>query len=220
MGSHEKQRFGRHFLICCAMLLAGVGCSTNTLNIDESVPRPLVASQPVGVGVHYSDAFRNYRFEEGLAKDRRSWLIDLGPAHVQLFDRLLQAMFAKVVAVKNPGKGSGKQAVRVVIQPSIDEVSLDTPWDSETDFYDVTIHYSLTFFSPAGQLMTRWSFFGHGRARSAFFSDDEPVQKAVLAAMRDAAALLAVELGDRPEVNGTLQANQEQYDRQTEDNDS
>ena len=112
------------------------------------------------------------------------------------------------------------QGLRVVIQPSIDEVSFETPWDSETDFYDVTIHYSLTFYAPTGELMTRWSFFGHGRARSAFFSQDEPVEKAVLAAMRDAAALLVVELGERPEVKGTLQANQEDFDGRAEDHDS
>ena len=203
MGRHEKQRFGRRALVLCAVLLAGAGCSTTALNIDESVPPPVVASLPFGVGVHYTDALRNYRFEEGLANDRPSWIIELGPAHVELFDRLLQAMF--------------QNGVRVVIQPSIDEVNFVTPWDTQTDFYDVTIHYSLTFYSPSGERMTRWSFFGHGRARSAFFSDDEPVEKAVLAAMRDVAALLVMELGDRPEVNGTLQV---RHDRQGQDQDS
>jgi hypothetical protein len=204
MHSPDRQGYGYRLLVFGAVASLSLGCTT-TLHIDAAVPRPVVEALPLDVGVHYQDSFRDYEFDGEAADDESRWDIELGPAQVRLFDQLFETQFRSVTRVDDLHAILDPARMDMVLEPAIEEYSLRTPWGTGTDFYEVTIRYSLSYYSPGGELIARWPFEGHGRTRSSFFSNDESVEKATIAAMRDAATVLILELRDKPEVKGLLQ---------------
>lgn len=219
MRSPDRQGYGYRSLVLGAVVSLGLGCTT-TLHIDAAVPRPLVETLPLDVGVHYRDSFRDYGFTGEAAGDDSSWDIELGSAQIRLFNQLFKTQFRKVTRVDDLRSIPDPARIDVVLEPAIEEYSLRTPWGTGTDFYDVTIRYSLSFYSPDGELIARWPFEGHGRSRSSFFSNNESVEKATIAAMRDAATVLILELGDKPEVKALLQVKQTRDGKPRKDVDS
>jgi hypothetical protein len=210
---------GLAFLALCALTLAVCGCST-PLHVDSAFPRPVVASLPIDVGVYYDESLRQYAFEKEADANSVAWDIEIGPAHVRLFDQLFQPLFENLVQVDSLSSGSGARPVGVVIKPSIEEYTLQTPGDTATEFYEVEIRYKLAFYSPSGDFIKGWSYSGRGRSRSELFSVDESVQKATVAAMRDAAAWLVIELSKYPDFHTRLQAQQKDNANSPHDHDS
>ncbi len=210
---------GPRFLALCALTVAVCACSTH-LHVDSAFPRPLVASLPIDVGVYYDESLRQYTFEKEADANSQTWNIELGPAHVQLFDQLFQPIFENLVHIDSLRSASAARPVSVVIKPSIDEYTLHTPGDTATKFYAVEIRYTLAFYSPSGDFIKHWSYSGQGRSRSELFSADESVQKATVEAMRDAAAWLVIELTKHPGFHTRLQAQQSDNANDPEDHDS
>jgi hypothetical protein len=219
MSNSNKYRHGIQFLVLSAMILPCLACTT-TLSIDSAIPRPVVERAPINVGVYYNATLRDYKLQDNSTLDSSDWIIELGPAQVQLFDQLLQTMFQTVVTVNDLESASNVPGIGVLIEPSIEECILDSPAKTGGEFYEVTIRYNLAFYSPSGKLLNHWLFEGHGRSRSAFFSIKESVEKATVEAMRDAAAIVVTELTNRPEVNGSLEARQTDHEQKHEDQDS
>jgi hypothetical protein len=159
-------------------------------------------------------------FEKDADATSLEWKIELGSAHVQLFDRLFQSVFEKLVHLENLTAGNDSGRLGVVMRPSIDAYSLHTPGETTSDFYEVEIRYRLDFHSPAGDLIRHWSYAGRGKCRAALFSNDESVRKATVAAMRDAAAWLVVELTQYPDFHALLHAQQNDPENAVDDQDS
>jgi len=174
----------------------------------------------IDVGVYYDEPLRQYAFEKEADANSMAWNIELGPAHVRLFDQLFQPIFENLVHLDGLRSGSRISPVSIVIKPSIDKYTLHTPRDTSTEFYAVEIRYQLAFYSPSGDFIKRWSYSGRGRSRSELFSADESVQKATVAAMRDAAAWLVIELTKHPDFRTQLQAKQSDNAIDPEDHDS
>jgi len=210
---------GLPFPALCALTLAVCACST-PVHVDSAFPRPVVASLPIDAGVYYDEPLRQYAFKKEADENSLAWDIEIGPAHVRLYDQLFQPVFENLVQVDGLRSGSGLRPVSIIIKPSIDEYTLQTPRDTATDFYVVEIHYNLAFYSPSGELIQRWSYSGRGRSRSELFSADESVQKATVAAMRDAAAWLLIELAKHPDFHTPLQAQQSDNANIPEDHES
>jgi hypothetical protein len=210
---------GLRFFGLCALTLTLCCCST-ALRVDGAFPRPVVASLPIDVGVYYDESLRQYAFEKEADANSAAWNIVIGPAHVQLFDQLFQPLFENLVHLDELSSGSAARQVKVIIKPSIDEYTLSTPGDTATEFYVVEIRYKLAFYSPAGEFVRGWSYSGRGRSRSELFSTDESVQKATVAAMRDAAAWLVIELSKHPDFHTRLQAQQSDDANRQQDHES
>jgi len=210
---------GLRFSALCALTLAVCACST-PVHVDSAFPRPVVASLPIDAGVYYDEPLRQYAFKKEADENSLAWDIEIGPAHVRLYDQLFQPVFENLVQVDGLRSGSGLRPVSIIIKPSIDEYTLQTPGDTATDFYVVEIHYNLAFYSPSGELIQRWSYSGRGRSRSELFSADESVQKATVAAMRDAAAWLLIEIAKHPDFHTPLQAQQSDNADIPEDHES
>ena len=219
MHSHKRHGDGYRLLLLGAMASLGLGCTT-TLHIDTAVPRPVIEPLPLNVGVHYEESLRDYDFDGEAQDDESNWDIELGPAHVRLFKQLFGSQFRKVTQVQDLHSIADRTHIDVVVEPAIEEYTLRTPWGTGTDFYEVTIRYSLSFYSPDGELIGRWPFEGHGRTRSSLFSNDESVEKATVAAMRDAATVLILDLRDKPVVKGLLQAKRPREAKSHKDADS
>jgi len=210
---------GLLILALCALTLAVCGCST-LVHVDSAFPRPVVASLPIDVGVYYDESLRQYAYEKEADANSLAWDIEIGSAHVRLFDQLFQPVFENLVQVDGLRSGSGIRPVSIIIKPSIDEYTLHTPRDTATDFYAVEIRYKLAFYSASGEFIQRWSYSGRGRSRSELFSADESVQKATVAAMRSAAAWLVIELTKHPDFRTQLRAQQSDNANIPEDHES
>ncbi|MGB5408999.1 MAG: hypothetical protein WBN43_19725 [Thiogranum sp.] len=213
------REIGLRFVALCALALSVCACST-PLHVDSAFPHPVVAGLPIGAGVYYDEPLRQYAFKKEADANSLAWNIEIGAAHVRLFDQLFQPVFENLVHVDGLRSGSGKRPVSIVIKPSIDEYTLHTPGETATEFYTVEIHYNLAFYSPSGEFIQRWSYFGRGRSRSELFSADESVQKATVAAMRDAAAWLIIELTKSPDLHTQIQAQQSDNANVPEDHES
>lgn len=189
--------------LCAVIAVALSGCA-NTVSISGSVPSPLVEPIPLGVGVHYEQALRGYTHDTEEADDGGIWNIRLGESQIRLFDKLFQALFREAVPVENVQAGALLPGIDLVIKPSIESYSFQTPWGTNSKFYEVDIHYNLAFYTPEGELITHWPIAGHGRSRSQLLSSDKPLEEATIAAMRDAAALVVIELPEKLDVQGLL----------------
>jgi hypothetical protein len=210
---------GPLILALCALTLAVCGCST-LVHVDSAFPRPVVASLPIDVGVYYDESLRQYAYEKEADANSLAWNIEIGSAHVRLFDQVFQPVFENLVQVDGLSSGSGIRPVSIIIKPSIDEYTLNTPGDTATEFYTVEIRYKLAFYSPSGDFIRGWSYSGRGRSRSELFGADESVQKATVAAMRNAAAWLVIELTKHPDFRTRLQAQQSDNANIPEDHES
>ena len=154
------------FLAICVLTLAVCGCST-PVHVNSAFPRPVVASLPIDVGIYYDEPFRQYVYEKEADANSLAWNIEIGPAHVRLFDQLLQPVFENLVHVDSLHSDADERPVSIVIKPSIDEYTLQTPADTATDFYAVEIRYHLAFYSATGDFIKRWSYSGRGSSRNA-----------------------------------------------------
>jgi len=210
---------GLGFLALCALTLAVCACST-PVHVDSAFPRPIVASLPIAVGIYYDESLRQYAYEKEADANSLAWNIEIGPAHVRLFDQLFQPVFENLVHVHSLDSDSGERPVSVVIKPSIDAYTLQTPGDTTTEFYAVEIRYQLAFYSASGDFIKRWAYSGRGSSRSELFGADESVHKATVAAMRDAAAWLIIELTKHPDFHTQLQAQQRDDGNSLDDDES
>jgi len=210
---------GLGVITLCALTLAVCACST-AVHVDSTFPRPVVASLPIDVGVYYDESLRQYAFAKAADANSVAWNIEIGPAHVRFFDQLFRPVFDNLVHVDSLQSGSSVRPVSVVMKPSIDEYTLQTPGDTTTEFYVVEIRYKLAFYTPSGDFIQGWSFSGQGRSRSELFNTDESVHKATVAAMRDAAAWLVIELTKHPDFHTQIQAQQSDDGNSLEDHES
>ena len=82
-----------------------VGCSSGaSVTVNTSIPRPLVDSMPVEVGVYYDTTLAGYVHEEDL-EYLGEYRIDLGTSQIPVFERVFDAMFDRVVPVADRVRG-------------------------------------------------------------------------------------------------------------------
>jgi len=187
------------------LCLAGLsGCGAVRLEAKPQLPPPLIERLPDTVAVHYPGEFREFLYKETRYGIKYEFL--LGPAHVVKLQRLLEAMFARVVEVEDPARaGEEAPGARLVLVPHFEDYAFLTPQDMAGDYFTVTIRYRLDLYSPAGERVDGYVFTGYGREKSGTFSGNtEPLTAATQRAMRDAGAKLAVELASQDSVRRLL----------------
>ncbi len=188
---------------CCAG-----GCATKNVQIASEFPAPVVEPLPLKVGLYYNEDLLKYVHREQ-KPGGADWVIELGPGHEPLFDLLFRSLFRAVTRTGNPARPAGKSlAFDLIIEPTIQGYTLETPMESGIDFYQVSILYSLNFYSPKGELLTLWPVDAYGRSRSGWRVATQPVSKATVLAMRDAAAQIALKVAEDPDFFQQLQTGQ------------
>jgi hypothetical protein len=196
-------RLRRAWLPVAALL---AGCGTTQFEAETVIPPPLVTRIPVVVGVHVPPAFRDAVHRE--KRNGVEYVIALGRAQTDGFERLLGAMFARVVPVASPAAGAATDPeLRGVFEPVLVDFSFVTPFDTGTQLYAVSLKYRIDAYAPDGRRVDSWSFTGYGAQAGSSVPGQgkQALQLAAGLAMRDAGAKIAVEFREQAIVRGLLE---------------
>ncbi len=190
--------------LACAML---AGCMATEFEAQPNIPTPLVTKIPLVVGLYIPPEFRDKVYEE--KRDGGDYSIAIGKAQAEGFERLMGAMFDRVVPVTGADTGARTDPqIRAVLEPVLEDFAFVTPVDSGTDVYAVSLKYRVNGYRPDGQPIDSWIFTGYGAAKrdNMLSGGSDALKTAVQLAMRDAAARLATEFREQAVVRGLLPA--------------
>jgi hypothetical protein len=196
-------RLYTRILIVASSIGACAGCGMGAVPVSTVIPDPLVQALPLTVAVIYDEDFSRYTYEEKATG--ADWSIDLGDTNVRMLDRVLSSTFASVVRRDAmPAEGESLAGIDLVLKPEIDEYAFLTPEDSGVDFYSVSIRYNLVAFTPNGAPIDRWQINSYGRTKAKKISPKDSLAAATDVALRDAAAALALDFQQRPQILALL----------------
>ena len=185
-------RLARNCLVLAFTVFFIAGC-TKSVPVVKTFPSPVIEPLPLKVGVRYQRDFVEYKHVEKIENGAK-YKAELGPAQVELFDKLFAAMFENTIQLEENSQPPPKTAdIDAIIEPRIDDYVFITPKDNGSEFYEVSIRYMLSVFTPDGELLNTWPVTGFGRTRAKTFKSSQVVGDATYAAMRDAAAIIAIE---------------------------
>ena len=179
--------------ISIAVFLTAVGgCSSQVTVNNPTIPDPLVEKIPLSVAVRYPPEFEHYvHTEQVIGKEK--WTIDLGRSNKFLFTNLFRVMFNDLTVV-----GADEQPddldVDALIEPSIDAFEFSTPSQSQTQAFAVWIRYRIKIFDREGEQFANWPISAYGKSQTTMMGGDEALERAAVLAMRDAAALIVMQM--------------------------
>jgi hypothetical protein len=176
--------------VLSAVLLAG--CGSNVTLDPVTIPKPLIEPMPLSVAVRIPAEFEHYVHEDEVL-GREKWRIDLGRSNAALFSQLFTFMFEDVKVI-GPEDDAGTLSIDALIEPSIDAFEFSVPSQSKTESYAVWIRYRLKIYDSAGDMYANWPVSAYGKSEQFGLSGDEPLKRAAILAMRDAAALMIMNL--------------------------
>jgi hypothetical protein len=169
------------------------GCGGAKVRLDDpTIPEPLIAKLPMTVAARYPDVFDHFVHEEQVI-GKEKWSIDLGKSNRLLFTQLFGSMFTdfSVISEETDPRDLGIDAL---IEPSIDAFEFSVPSQSQTDDFAVWIRYRIKIFDANGTQVANWPIAAYGKSQTTTFGGDEALQRAAVLAMRDAAALIILQM--------------------------
>jgi hypothetical protein len=175
-----------------ALLLAISGCGSQVTVHDPTIPEPLIEKLPMRVAARYPDNFHNFVHEETVV-GKEKWTIDLGASNIILFDLLFSSMFTdfQVIDADTDPKELGLDAF---IDLNIDAFEFSVPAQSQSDEFAVWIRYRIKIYDSGGDQIANWPISAYGKSLTTFFSGDKALRNAAVLAMRDAAALIILQM--------------------------
>jgi hypothetical protein len=168
------------------------GCGANVTLDPVTIPAPLVDPMPLSVAIRIPAEFEHYVHEDEVL-GREKWRIDLGRSNAALFSQLFEFMFDDVT-VLGPDDDAGILTIDALVEPSIDAFEFSVPSQSKTESYAVWIRYRLKIYDSAGDMYANWPLSAYGKSEQFGLTGDEPLKRAAILAMRDAAALMIMNL--------------------------
>ncbi len=185
--------------------VAVFGCTLN-FQIENTVPTPLIEPLPLNVSIYYPSSFLEYEYREERS-DGSVMVNQIGPAQQAVFDELFGSLFTLVERISDLTIESLEAvSTDAVIILAVDDYAITKPRNNGLDFYEATIRYGLSLYTSHGELIAAWSVNGYGRDRRRRFLPFGAAAEATEEAIRDAATLIAVELGATPEINAIIRA--------------
>ena len=172
------------------MLMAG--CGANVTLDPVTIPAPLIEPMPLSVAIRIPAEFEKYVHEDEVL-GREKWRIDLGRSNAALFSQLFAFMFDDVTII-GPDDDAGTLSIDALVEPSIDAFEFSVPSQSKTESYAVWIRYRLKIYDSAGDMYANWPLSAYGKSEQFGLTGDEPLKRAAILAMRDAAALMIMNL--------------------------
>ena len=207
MGYYRKNFINTVRLSMLLLFIALTSCKS-TLNVEGNFPTPVINQMPFSIGVVFAPEFANYQYVE-VGKDRDEWEISVGKAQVQLFDVILTAMFSEV-ATSDSMQGMPNKSIDLFFQPSLESFQYNVPYETKGKMYEVWLKYNLKVFDAQQQLLADWIITAYGKTPTAFLKSQEAgLNEAMVIALRDLGAGIALRFGHVPEINQWLKAKQE-----------
>jgi len=175
-----------------ACFAAFSGCSSQVTVNDPTIPDPLIEKIPLSVAVRFPDQFDHYIYEDQLA-GREKWTVDLGRSNELLFTKLFSSMFNELTVIEG-GMDPKDMPIDAYIEPSIDAFEFSTPAQSQTEAFAVWIRYRIKIFDKNGDQFANWPISAYGKSQTTMMGGDDAMRRAAVLAMRDAAALIVMQL--------------------------
>ena len=169
-----------------------VGCGANVTLDPVTIPTPLIDPMRLSVAVRIPAEFEHHVHEDEVL-GREKWRIDLGRSNAALFSQLFEFMFDDVT-VLGPNDDASALPIDALIEPSIDAFEFSVPSQSKTESYAVWIRYRLRIYDSGGDMYANWPLSAYGKSEKFGLTGDEPLKRAAILAMRDAAALMIMNL--------------------------
>lgn len=183
----------RLFPVAGILLLAVLqGCGSQVAVRDPKIPDPLIAQLPMSVAIRYPESFDHFVHEEKVI-GKETWKIDLGQSNKLLFTKLFGSMFTDVQVIDASADPRDMQ-IDALIEPGIDAFEFSVPAQSQTDAFAVWIRYRLKIFDDGGNQVANWPISAYGKSQATTFGGDEALRRAAVLAMRDAAALIIMQM--------------------------
>lgn len=183
------------------------GCASGARVTSEfRIPKPLIDSVPVVMGLHISPELRQEVYEDKIHQHGK-FTIELGESQEHLFTQAFSAVFSELIPVESLNNLPDR--VEGVIIPNIVKAEIEIPQQAPGDFYSVWIRYSIRIVDSDGEEIMEWIVPAYGRASRHSFSNplDRPTQALTKArdnAMRDAATQIAFKFVHEPAISGWL----------------
>lgn len=175
-----------------ALLAVLSGCGSHVTLKDPTIPEPLIDKLPLKVGGRYPESFEHFVHEERVI-GKEKWIIDLGASNRLLFTHLFNSMFTdyQVVDADTDARDLGLDAL---IEPTIDAFEFSVPNQSQTEEFAVWIRYRIKIYDGDGNQVANWPISAYGKSQTTMFGGDASLRHAAVLAMRDAAALVIMQM--------------------------
>ena len=191
-GRGELNLILRNAISAVALLAALGGCASRVTVNDPTIPDPLIAKIPMSVAIRFPDSFDHYVHEEKLI-GKETWTIDLGRSNILLFTKLFGSMFDELIVIEDDTDPKDLP-IDAYIEPSIDAFEFSTPSQSQTEAFAVWIRYRIKIFDSEGDQFANWPISAYGKSQTTLMGGDDALRRAAVLAMRDAAALMVMQL--------------------------
>ncbi len=182
----------RFVLIVSLAIVALAGCSSTVTMEMPTIPEPRIEKIPVDVAVRIPAEFENFvHVEDVLGKD--TWTIQLGRSNAAFFTQLFNFMFDSVI-ILGPDDDPRDFQFDALIEPTIEGFEFSVPSQSQTDAFAVWIRYRMAVFDSVGNRASSWTVSAYGKSQKEGLGGSESLRRAAILAMRDAAALIIMQM--------------------------
>ncbi len=181
------------------VLTALAGCGSTITMEEPTIPAPLTEKIPVKVALRIPEEFNHFVHEEAIL-GRESWTIDLGRSNAVFFEQLFGYLFDSVTVI-GPDDDARDIQFDALVEPSIDGFEFSVPTQSKTEAFAVWIRYRLRVFDRAGNNASNWTVSAYGKSQKQGFNNSTALQRAAVLAMRDAAALMIMQMDKATQIS-------------------
>lgn len=183
-----------------AMLGAITACSTN-VTVTGNYPSALTRPMPYHVGLVMDQSFSDYVFKSDDAQDVT---MALGQSQSKLFTQVFSDMFSSLSTLQAV-PASSTQNLDLMVAPHVEEVQLAMPFETSLNVFEVWLKYNVQVFDGDGEPIADWLMSSYGKTQTRFLkSEEEALNQATTAALRDAGARLLLGFKRVPEVQQWL----------------
>jgi hypothetical protein len=181
----------RRLIPLLASLLATTGCmSTVDVKPERALPRSLVVPLPVTAGLVLDDTLRGFSQEE--TRGGVNWKVRLGPGHETLLREVFEASFREVRFFASLQAARGQPGLAAIFAPSIEQYSFATGRETGAGYWAATLRYRMAVYTSSGEPVDTLTLSGYGSGAGKG-GEAKSLERATLAAMRDAAAKFLVQ---------------------------
>ena len=185
-----KYKKNKNFLGLVTTFLI-LSCSSQITVLDPNIPKPVIASSNLSAAIKYPDNFEDFSHEEQIIGEDK-WQIKLGGSNKILFNKLFSSIFNDFIILD---KDSALESTTdILIEPEIEAFEFSVPKQSQTNAFAVWIRYRIKIYDNQGKTIANWPISAYGKSETGTFSDNNDLGHAAILAMRDAAALIILQL--------------------------